>query len=206
MSVWTNLIPERKIPVIHPLLVRVTHWINAFAMIVMIMSGWQIHNSYPTLPFSFPDSLTLGGSLPGALQWHFAAMWVLTANGITYVTYGIISGRFRRKLLPIRPSEVLRDVRGALAGGLAHTDLSVYNAVQRALYAGVVGAGVLAVTSGLAIWKPVQFGILTRLLGDFDNARIIHFLAMSAIVLFLMVHVGMALIVPTSMRAMICGR
>ena len=134
MSVWTNLIPERKIPVIHPLLVRVTHWINAFAMIVMIMSGWQIHNSYPTLPFSFPDSLTLGGSLPGALQWHFAAMWVLTANGITYVTYGIISGRFRRKLLPIRPSEVLRDVRGALAGGFAHTDLSVYNAVQRARF------------------------------------------------------------------------
>src|SRR5271166_3668234 len=150
--------------VIHPLIVRLTHWLNAAVMIVMIMSGWQIHNAYPTLPFRIPDVLTIGSGLPGALQWHFAAMWLLAANGTIYVCYGVISGRFRRKLLPISPAEVLRDARAALAGSLGHDDLSTYNAVQRLLYAGVVGAGILIVVSGVAIWKPVQFRLLTTVL------------------------------------------
>jgi thiosulfate reductase cytochrome b subunit len=191
---------------IHPAIVRVTHWINAAAMIVMILSGWQIHNAYPTLPFPFPSAITLGDGLASSLQWHFAAMWVLVINGVIYVTYGIVSGRFRRKLLPIRPGDVLRDTRAALTFKLGHTDLAIYNAVQRLLYAGVILVGVLVVLTGLAIWKPVQFQELTTLFGDFDNARLIHFLAMVAIVGFLVIHVLMALLVPKSLWAMIRGR
>jgi thiosulfate reductase cytochrome b subunit len=193
-------------PAIHPRIVRVAHWVNAVAMVVMIMSGWQIHNAFPTLPFKFPNVLTIGASLAGALQWHFAAMWLLAVNGAMYLCYGFVSGRFRRKLLPIRPREVIRDARAALAGQLGHADLSVYNAVQRLLYAGVIAASILIVVSGVAIWKPVQFRILTILLGDFDTARLVHFAAMTAIVLFLFVHVVMALLVPSSLRAMIRGR
>jgi thiosulfate reductase cytochrome b subunit len=196
----------RSSTAIHPLVVRVTHWVNAAAMVVMLMSGWQIHNAFPTLPFEFPNVLTLGSDLTGALQWHFAAMWLLAANGTIYLSYGLVSGRFRRKLLPIRPSEVIRDVHAALAGRLSHTDLSVYNAVQRLLYTGVIGASILIVVSGIAIWKPVQFRVIATLLGDFDTARLVHFSAMSAIVVFLLVHVVMALLVPSSLRAMIRGR
>lgn len=190
---------------IHPLVVRTTHWINAAAMLVMIMSGFEIHNAHPILPFGIPSSLTLGGWLGGATQWHFAAMWVLVANGFVYHAYGFVSGRFRRKFWPIRPQAVLADLRAALTGGLSHADLSTYNAVQRLMYCGVILATGLAVLSGLAIWKPVQFGDLTTLLGDFDNARIVHFAAMAAIVLFLVVHVSMALIVPRSLAAMVRG-
>jgi thiosulfate reductase cytochrome b subunit len=174
-------------------------------MIVMIGSGWQIHNAHPILPFGFPERLTLGDGLAEALRWHFAAMWLLAINGALYVVYGLASGRFRRKLLPISPGAVLADVRAALGGRLAHADLSTYNAVQRLLYAGVIGAGVLAVVSGLAIWKPVQFAPLTQAFGDFDSARVVHFAAMTAIVLFLIVHVAMALLVPASLRAMLRG-
>jgi len=210
MSLSTNTVNATKSvgrgTAIHPLVVRGTHWVNAAAMVVMITSGWQIHNAFPTLPFEFPNVLTLGSDLTGALQWHFAAMWLLMANGTIYLSYGLVSGRFRRKLLPIRPSEVIRDVRAALAGRLGHDDLSVYNAVQRLLYAGVIGASILIVVSGIAIWKPVQFRIIATLLGDFDTARFVHFSAMSAIVVFLLVHAVMALLVPSSLRAMIRGR
>ena len=192
--------------VIHPLIVRLTHWQNAGAMIIMIMSGWQIHNAYPTLPFLIPESLTLGSGLPGALRWHFAAMWLLVVNGAIYLSYGVISGRFYRKFLPIRPSDLFRDICAALGGRLKHDELAVYNSVQRLLYMGVIGAGILIVISGLAVWKPVQLQVLTTLLGDFDNARLIHFASMAAIVLFLMVHSAMALIVPASLRAMLGGR
>src|SRR3954454_22784794 len=89
---------------VHPLWVRVTHWINALAILVMIGSGWQIYNASPLFPFTFPRSITLGGWLAGALLWHFAAMWVLVINGIVYITLGLVTGRFRRKLLPIYPS------------------------------------------------------------------------------------------------------
>jgi thiosulfate reductase cytochrome b subunit len=192
--------------VIHPRWVRITHWINAVAMAIMIMSGWRIYNAAPLFPFEFPDAMTIGGWLAGALLWHFAAMWLLVVNGIVYVTLGILSGRFRRKLLPIRPSEVVADLKAALTFRLSHDDLSVYNAVQRLLYLGVILAGAVIVLSGLAIWKPVQLQELTALFGGYEAARHVHFFAMAAIVGFLVVHVVLAIVVPKSLRAMIVGR
>jgi thiosulfate reductase cytochrome b subunit len=191
---------------IHPVWVRITHWINALAILVMICSGWQIYNASPLFDFHFPKSITLGGWLAGALLWHFAAMWVLVTNGIVYVTLGLATGRFRRKLLPIAPSQVVADVKAALTFKLAHDDLSRYNAVQKLLYTGVILCGVLIVLSGLSIWKPVQFQELTALFGGYDFARYVHFVAMAAIVGFLFVHVALALLVPKSLRTMIAGK
>jgi thiosulfate reductase cytochrome b subunit len=188
----------------HPVWVRVTHWINAIAMIMMILSGWQIYNASPLFPFDFP--IGVGGWLAGALLWHFAAMWLLVVNGLVYLTLGIATGRFQHKLLPIRPSEVVRDFLAALRGTLSHADLSVYNAVQRLLYLGVILAGIVAVLSGLSIWKPVQVQELTALFGGYDTARYVHFFAMATIVSFLVIHVVLALIVPKSLRAMVIGR
>ena len=195
---------ERR--VIHPLWVRITHWINAVAVLVMIGSGWQIYDASPLFRFiTFPPYLALGNWLAGALLWHFAAMWVLVANGIVYVTLGIATGRFRRKLLPIPPREVIADLRAALSGRLGHADLSVYNAVQKLLYSGVILAGIVIVLSGLSIWKPVQFHYLTALFGGYDLARYVHFFAMAAIAGFIAIHVVMAVIVPKSLRAMVLG-
>jgi thiosulfate reductase cytochrome b subunit len=192
--------------VIHPLWVRMTHWINAIAMIVMIMSGWQIHNASPLFPFLFPREITLGGWLAGALLWHFAAMWLLVINGIVYVTLGILSGRFRRRFFPLSARAVFADMAAALRFRLSHDDLSIYNAVQKLLYLGVIAAGFVVVLSGLAIWKPVQLQTLTAILGGYDAARYVHFAAMAAIVGFLVVHVLLALLVPKSLRSMITGR
>jgi thiosulfate reductase cytochrome b subunit len=190
--------------VVHPIWVRVTHWINALAMIFMIGSGWTIYNASPLFPFVFP--VGIGNWLAGALLVHFAAMWVLAVNGLVYLTLGIATGRFRRKLFPIRPSDVARDLVAALSGQLSHEDLSVYNAVQRLLYLGVILAGIVAVLSGLSIWKPVQVQELTALFGGYDAARYVHFFAMTAIVGFLVIHILLALIVPKSLRAMVIGR
>jgi thiosulfate reductase cytochrome b subunit len=191
---------------LHPAIVRLTHWLNAIAVVIMIMSGWQIYNASPILPFSFPNWLTLGGWLAGAIQWHFAAMWLLMANGLIYLSYGIASGRIRTRFFPIRPREVAHDLRDALRGKLAHDDIAQYNGVQKLFYVGVIGALVLIVLSGLSIWKPVQLWWLTFLFGGFQGARLVHFLAMSAIAGFILVHVVMALLVPKTIRAMIFGR
>ena len=203
-QVLTPAAPARA--VIHPVWVRVTHWINVVAMIVMIGSGWEIYNASPLFPFVFPRGITLGGWLAGALLWHFAAMWLLAVNGLVYLVLGVLNGRFRRKLVPIHPADVLSDARAALTGKLNHDDLSVYNAVQKLLYLGVILAGIVIVLSGLAIWKPVQLQELTALFGGYDAARYVHFFAMATIVGFLIVHVIMALVVPKSLRAMITGR
>jgi thiosulfate reductase cytochrome b subunit len=191
---------------IHPLWVRITHWVNALAMLLMIGSGWQIYNASPLFPFAFPSGITLGGWLAGALLWHFAAMWLLAVNGLVYVVLGITTGRFRRKLLPIRPSDVFADTRAALHGDLSHDDLSVYNAVQKLLYLGVILAGIVIVLSGLALWKSVQLQELTALFGGYETARYVHFFAMATIVGFLVVHIVMALVVPKSLRAIVTGR
>ena len=192
-------------PVIHPLYVRITHWINAVAMLLMIGSGWQIYNASPLFGFTFPAS-SLGGWLAGGLLWHFAAMWLLVVNGLIYLAVGLATDRFRRKLLPIRPREVVGDAAAALTGKLRHDDLTRYNAVQKLIYVGILLTGAVIVLSGLAIWKPVQLRPLADLFGGFDAARYVHFFAMAAIVAFLVVHIVMAILVPKSLRAMITGR
>eukprot|EP01035_Chromulina_nebulosa_P062993 gene62993-86161_t len=177
---------------IQPAWVRIVHWINAVAIVLMIMSGWQIYNASPLFGFTFSKAITLGGWLGGAIQWHFAAMWLLVINGVVYLIAGLASGRFRKKLLPITPSGVLADTKAALTGKLSHEDLTRYNNVQKLLYAGIIVVGILVVLSGLSIWKPVQFQYLTALFGGYDIARYVHFFMMAAICAFLVVHVALA--------------
>ena len=191
---------------VHPLLVRVTHWINALAILVMILSGLKIYNASPVFAFEMPEALTLGGWLGGALQWHFAAMWVLVLNGALYLAYGLASGHLRRKLLPLSPIDAVRDALNALRGKLAHDDLSVYNAAQRAAYLGAIVLVIGVVLSGLAIWKPVQLHWLAAPMGDFEGARILHFFCMAGIVVFVLVHVAMVLLVPKTFLTMITGK
>jgi thiosulfate reductase cytochrome b subunit len=191
---------------IHPLVVRITHWINALAILIMVASGWRIYNASPLFPFRFPSELTLGGWLAGALQWHFAAMWLLVLNGIVYVTYGIVSGHLRRKLFPLRPRAVLHDVLEAFRGRLAHDDLSMYNAAQRAAYLAIIFCLIVLVFTGLAIWKPVQFHEIAALMGDYEGARFLHFGAMALLVFIVMVHIVMVILVPRSFPTMITGR
>ncbi len=194
------------VKVIQPAWVRIVHWINAVAMVLMIMSGWQIYNASPLFDFTFSHSITIGGWLGGALLWHFAAMWLLMVNGLVYLVLGLVTGRFRKKLLPITASGVITDTKAALTGKLSHDDLTRYNYVQKLLYAGIIVVGIVIVLSGFSIWKPVQLQYLTALFGGYDIARYVHFFCMAAIVAFLVVHVALALLVPKSLRAMIIGR
>jgi thiosulfate reductase cytochrome b subunit len=191
---------------VHPLLVRITHWVNALAILVMVTSGWKIYNASPIFDFAFPDGVTLGGWLAGALQWHFAAMWVLVLNGLIYLAYGIFSGHLRRRMLPFSPRAMVSDVVNALRGRLSHADLSVYNAAQKAAYLGAIALAIGLVLSGLAIWKPVQFYALASLMGDYEGARLLHFFCMTGIVLFVLVHVLMVLLVPKTFLTMITGK
>ena len=191
---------------VHPVIVRITHWINAFAILVMVLSGWRIYNADPLFPFKFPADLTLGGWLAGALQWHFAAMWLLALNGLIYLGYGLVSGHLRRKLTPLTPAAVLRDIRDAFRGKLAHDDLSVYNAAQRAAYLVAIVLLVLLIVSGLVLWKPVQFHALGMLMGDYEGVRYVHFIAMAALVAFVFVHVLMVALVPRTLPSMFTGR
>jgi len=190
---------------VHPLTVRITHWINVMAVFVMAASGWRIYNASPLFPFRFPADFTLGGWLAGALQWHFAAMWLLVVNGLVYVGYGLFSGHYRRSLLPISLNGLLRACADFVQGRLSHT-VGEYNPLQRIAYLGVIVLVILVVLSGLVIWKPVQFQTLGALLGDYPGARLVHFISMAAIVLFVGVHVLMVLLVPRTFIPMWTGR
>ena len=196
----------RNFQPLHPLAIRIMHWTNAVAMIVMIMSGWAIYNDEVIFGWlHFPNWITIGNGPEGALQWHFLAMWILAVNGIAYIGYGLTSGRFRRMLLPIRVAEIIAEIRSVLALKLVHDDLTRYNAVQRLLYIGVIFVIMVQVLSGLVIWKPVQLSELAYLFYSFQGARLVHFLCMVAIVGFLFVHVTLALIVPKTLVAMLDG-
>ena len=198
--------PDQRGMLIHPLIVRVCHWVNVLAVLIMITSGWAIYNASPLFSWSFPYEITLGGWLAGALQWHFAGMWLFAINGLVYLVYGIASGHFRRKLLPITPTAVLHDVREALRGKLAHEDLSVYNAAQRAAYVALIFFLVVMIATGLVMWKPVQFYWMGQFMGDYEGARLLHFFSMAAIAFIVFVHVVMVVLVPRTFPTMFTGR
>jgi thiosulfate reductase cytochrome b subunit len=160
---------------LHPLPLRIMHWINAIAIFIMIGSGWKIYNDDVIFGFlHFPDSVVIGKWAQYGLQWHFFGMWIFVLNGVTYLGYGIATGRFRQKLFPISVRDFFATVGDALRFRLGHDDLTHYNAVQRVLYLGVMLVGILIVISGLALWKPVQFSALADLFGNFQTIRLVH--------------------------------
>ena len=191
---------------IHPGWLRATHWLNAVAVLVMIASGWRIYNASPFFPFSIPAGITLGGWLGGAIQWHFAAMWLLVFNGLVYLACNAASGRLFSKVFPLSPRAVIADLREALGGRLSHADARHYNAVQKLAYLFVMVDITLLVLSGLVLWKSVQFPLLRELLGGYEAARRVHFLAMAGLVGFIVVHVVMVALVPRTLLAMVRGR
>ena len=191
---------------LHPKAVRLMHWTNAVAMIVMIGSGWGIYDDDVIVHgLHFSQFFRIGSWAAESLLWHFAAMWLLMLNGFAYLVYGFVTGRFRERLLPVRWGDVVQTVRDTLHLHVAHEDLTVYNAVQKLLYMVAIFAGISQVVTGLAIWKPVQFSWLVDLIGGFQNARLVHFLGMAVLVGFLIVHVILSLLVPSTLRAMLTG-
>jgi thiosulfate reductase cytochrome b subunit len=198
--------PEAASRIIQPGWLRITHWLNVLAVVVMVMSGWRVYNASPLFDFRFPNQYTLGGWLGGALQWHFAGMWLLVGNGLVYLAINLASGRMARRFFPLSPRGILRDAFDALRGRLSHADPRHYNHVQRAAYLFIVLDLALLVLSGLAIWKPVQLGPLCALLGGYEAARRVHFVAMSLLVAFVALHVVMVALVPRTLRTMIIGR
>ncbi len=188
---------------IHPWPLRLTHWVNAVAIIMMIGSGWQIYDASPLFGFTFPPLVTIGGWLGAGIAWHLAFMWLLVGNGLVYFIWGGASGHFS-KFFPLRPRAVWRDLLAAFSFRLAH-EKGIYNAVQKLLYLGVLLAGIVIVISGLAIWKPVQLWFFCDLLGGYFAARYVHFFAMAAIVSFLVIHVALVILVPKSLPPMITG-
>ena len=188
----------------HSATLRVLHWVWVYAIGCMVFSGWQIYNASPSLPFTFPRWTGLGGWLGGALAWHFSAMWLLVLDGLVYLVYGFISGHFRRDLKIPTPRAVVRDLWSALTFRLGH-QVGRYNAVQRLLYLGVIGALVLQVVTGFAIWKPVQLGALVGIVGGYPVARNIHLATMFVIVAFVIVHVVLVAVYPRTLVSMIVG-
>jgi thiosulfate reductase cytochrome b subunit len=209
----TVLVDEQR----HPLARRIAHWVMAVSILIMIGSGWRIYNASPIFPFAFPEWATLGGDVewalarhgdPGvatAIAWHFAAMWLLVVSYVAFLLLGVLSGHFWRDFLPVGPRTIARDLIAALRFQLAHR-LGEYNAVQKLAYWGVLALVAVMIVSGIAIWKPVQSYPLELLFGGFQGARIVHFIAMSGIVLFLLVHVALTVLVPRTLLAMVVGR
>ena len=193
-------------PIIHPRWLRSTHWPNAVAVSVLATSGWRIYNATAFLGFAIPKGVTLGGWLGGALQWHFAAMWLLAANGLLYLVFNTATGRLARKFFPLSAKALLDDLLAAVKGKLAHADPQRYNMVQRVAYLFVMLDSVLLVMSGLVLWKSVQFPLLRELLGGYEAARRVHFFAMAALAAFVAVHLVMVALVPRTLQYMVRGR
>jgi thiosulfate reductase cytochrome b subunit len=171
----------------------------------MLFSGWAIYNASPLFPFTFPKWATLGGWLGGAIAWHFAAMWLFAVNGLVYLAYGVASRHVTRTFFPLSVGAVWRDAKAALAFRLAHR-LGQYNAVQRLAYVVAFALGALLLASGLALWKPVQLQGLAALFGGYEWARRVHFGAMAGLVGFIVLHLALVLVVPSTLKAMITGR
>lgn len=187
----------------HPWVVRFTHWVNAVALFVMVGSGLQIFRAFPSfgakIPekdlLNWPKAFAIGGWLGGGLQWHLTFMWIYIATGLFYLGYQIFSRHYKQVLF------VPTDIRGVwpmarhyFFFGPKPPETQAYNPLQKLAYTSAIGLGVLSVATGFAVWKPVQFSWLARLMGGFHWARVWHFLVMWAILFFVLGHLVMVVL------------
>jgi len=201
--------------------VRLAHWLNALLLVGMIASGLQIYNAYAHFglrdhPLALPNPLDgqpipqwarLGGWLAGGLNWHFALAWPFVITGLVYLGFLAFSGEWRSLLF--RP----RDLRPAVQMQLyylrlrkEHPPQGKHNPLQKAAYTFIVALGAVATLTGFAIYKPVQLGWLTTLLGGYELTRYWHFLSVWIFVGFTLLHVALVFLVdPASLRGMITG-
>jgi thiosulfate reductase cytochrome b subunit len=194
---------DRDVSTVQPRWVRIVHWINALAFLTMLFSGWQVYKADPywfDLPGWWP---TLGGDLPGALQWHFSAMWLLSFNGIVAVASLLATGRFRHLYIPVRATQLWRDLKALISGRVDHQVVNERSAVQKVAYMGVILLLLLETLSGLSIWKPVQLHWLTACLGGYESARRVHFVVMALLASFVTGHMILALAAPKLLLAML---
>ncbi len=181
---------------IHPLLIRISHWLNFAALSIMVTSGLRIYNASPLFGFKFPPILTLGGWLEGARQWHFFAMWFFAFNGLVWVVYNF-STRHGRETTIFRPGDfggVIPMIKYYLRIRKEHPPQRKYNSLQKLAYTSTIALGAAAVLSGLAIYWPVQLQALTGLMGGYEGARLLHFFAMNSLVFFFLGHLVMVAI------------
>ena len=180
----------------HPLVIRLTHWINFLALIVMVTSGLRIYNSSPLWDYYFPRYLTLGGWLAGARMWHFFGMWLFFVNGSVWFLYNLLSKHgwrttiFRRTDLP----GIIPMIQYYLRIRKQHPPAAKYNALQKLAYTTIAFAGLGSVLTGMAIYWPVQFSKIAWTLGGYDVARYWHFICMAALVFFFFGHLVMVVI------------
>jgi thiosulfate reductase cytochrome b subunit len=155
----------------HPRALRIFHWINVPLLILMIWSGILIYwadQAFLKIPPELAKSLGIDYRLARGMGWHFSIMWFFTINGIGYITYLVFSGQWQN---------LIKKTQGK------------YNAAQRVAYCGVILMALGSIVTGLAIYRPVQLGTLTWLLGGYELTRFWHFLLTIGFILFIMVHV-----------------
>ncbi len=194
----------------HPRAIRWLHWINFPLLIIMIWSGLLIYwanDVYITFPDWFYNWFSIGHRLAAGMAWHFLFMWLFAINGAAYVIYTIVSGEWRY-LVPNRKS--LREAWQVLLHDL-HLSKSKpprrkFNGAQQIAYTSIIVMGAGSIVTGLAIWKSVQFGWLTTLLGGYRAARFEHFLLTIGFVLFFLVHIAQVIRAGwNNLRSMITG-
>ncbi len=180
----------------HPLIIRITHWVNFIALGIMVTSGMRIYNASPIWDFEFPPALTLGGWLAGARMWHFFAMWLFVVNGLVWFPYNITSrhGRTTTLFRASDASGLLPMILYYLRVRKTHPPAKKYNALQKLAYTTIPLVGLGSILTGLSLYWPVQFSGIAAPFGGYDSARVFHFLFACALVFFFFGHMIMVII------------
>ena len=187
----------------HPFVVRLTHWLNAIALFVLVPSGLRIFTAFPgfgpKIPqenlLKVPGALTIGNGLAGGLQWHFTFMWIFVGSGALYLGYQLFSGHYKQVLFtPKDIPSAWPMVRHYFLFGPKPLVTEAYNSLQKLAYTSTVFFGVVSFLTGLVMYKPMQFTLLAALMGGYHLARVWHFLAMCGFLAFIPGHLIMVAI------------
>lgn len=203
-----------------PLLIRITHWVNVPVLAVLAMSGLQILRAYPYFGpqgerwtwvplqgWMTPDWMRAGQWLAGARHLHFLFAWFFVINALVYLGHLVWSREYKRRLFwpPRDTKPMIQQIAYYLRLRKQPPEADLYNGLQRHAYTVALVLALLEVLSGFAMWKPVQLGWLAALFGGYDGARVVHFLALLGLMLFVVGHVIMVLLHPRSLVEMVTG-
>lgn len=162
---------------------KVFHWLNIISLVLMITSGLQIYNANPVFGgrggWHFPELFVLGGWLAGGRHWHFAAMWLFALNLLWYGIYIFITRRWKRRFMSDKDIKALQNSQNLKRKTYAW---------HRLVYTAIIPILILAILSGLGMYKPVQFHWIVGLFGSWQALRIVHFITVPTVIVFAIAH------------------
>jgi len=196
--------------ILHPLAIRVWHWVHAIAIVLLVLTGLQLR---------FPDFITWFGTFKRAVNIHNILGFTVLFDYLLWFGYYAVTRQLVRQYVPA-PEDFTVGIPTQSAYYFARiffgdpppfepTPEAKFNSLQKTTYFGIMFVLVpLQIVTGVLLWDLERFHTIIAALGGVRVLDAFHIIIAYVVAAFLIMHVYLSTLGHTFLshfKAMIVG-